>query len=69
VTGFDIHVITSLQSVVEIINSVMLPSPLRIDTKVTLANLNQYAEEFKRRADNNLPDEPSKSPQQILISL
>jgi magnesium chelatase family protein len=47
VTGLDVHPVTTLRSVVELLNSDNPPAPLRIDTEHLLSSLSQYTEDFR----------------------
>ncbi|HYL99387.1 MAG TPA: YifB family Mg chelatase-like AAA ATPase [Blastocatellia bacterium] len=47
VAGIDVHPVSTLRSVVELINSDQPPAPLRVDTEALLADLSHYAEDFR----------------------
>ena len=47
VAGLDVHPVTTLKAVVDLVNSENLPPPLRIETEQLLSNLSQYAEDFR----------------------
>jgi magnesium chelatase family protein len=47
VTGLDVYPVATLQKVVELINDQTAIAPLKVDTEVLLANLSDYAEDFR----------------------
>jgi len=47
VTGLEVYPVSTLNSVVELINSERPPLPLSIDTEALLANLDHYADDFR----------------------
>ncbi|HUK90257.1 MAG TPA: YifB family Mg chelatase-like AAA ATPase [Blastocatellia bacterium] len=47
VSGLDVYPVSSLQAVVELINSDQPPLPLKVDTDALLSDLSQYSEDFK----------------------
>jgi magnesium chelatase family protein len=47
VTGLDVHPVSSLRAVVELLNSDKPPLPLRVDTESLLANLDHYRDDFR----------------------
>ncbi|HEX8184538.1 MAG TPA: magnesium chelatase domain-containing protein, partial [Blastocatellia bacterium] len=47
VTGLDVHPVTTLRDVVELINSEMAAAPLKLDTEKLLARLSNYADDFR----------------------
>jgi len=47
VSGLDVHPVTTLQSVVELINSEMAVAPIKLDTEKLLASLSNYADDFR----------------------
>jgi magnesium chelatase family protein len=47
VTGLDVYPVATLRKVVELINDQTSVAPLKVDTEVLLANLSDYAEDFR----------------------
>lgn len=47
VTGLDVHPVSSLRAVVELLNSDKPPLPLIVDTESLLANLDHYRDDFR----------------------
>ena len=47
VKGLDVYPVASLRKVVEIINDVSNPEPLRIETELLLNDLSNYAVDFR----------------------
>jgi len=47
VAGLDVHPVSSLKGVVDMINSDEPPVPIRVDTNALLADFGQYAEDFR----------------------
>jgi magnesium chelatase family protein len=47
VSGIDVHAVTSLREVVELINTDTPPAALKIDTEEMLARLSHYADDFR----------------------
>ena len=47
VTGLDVYPIATLRKVVELINDQTSVAPLKVDTEMLLANLSDYAEDFR----------------------
>ena len=47
VSGLDVHPVSSLREVVELLNSDTPPPALKVDTESLLANLDHYADDFR----------------------
>jgi len=47
VSGLDVHPVSSLQAVVELLNSDTPSMPLKVDTELLLANLDHYSDDFR----------------------